>query len=171
MVMVMMINSLVKIIALLIWLNTLTPRQNGHYFAAKKSKAFSLMKIFIFWLKFHWNLFPWFRSNQQQQKTLVQYMALHWTGNKPQSEPIIVSLLTHKHQWVNTWHFREWTRSHFTNILWVHNWNLLKNSLCSTLILKIQWNNNLHLSWHMTCANLWHDRVIIFPYEIWTISS
>ena len=35
-------------------LNTLSSGQNGHHFF----KCFSLIKMFEFWLKFHWNVFP-----------------------------------------------------------------------------------------------------------------
>ena len=38
--------------------NTLRPGRNKRHFAYDVSNAFSWMKIFEFWWKFHWNLFP-----------------------------------------------------------------------------------------------------------------
>ena len=62
------------------------------------SNAFSWMKMFEFRLKFHWSLFP------RIQLTLCQIMAWRRTGDKPLSEPMMVSLITHicvtRPQWV-----------------------------------------------------------------------
>ena len=61
------------------------------------SNAFSWMKMFEFRLRFHWSLFP------RVQLTIFQ----HWfrSGDKPLSEPMMVSLLTDIcvtwPQWVN----------------------------------------------------------------------
>ena len=52
--------------------------------------VFSWMKMFEFWFKFHWSCVP-----DGQLKALVQIMAWHWKGDKPLSEPMMVSLLTH----------------------------------------------------------------------------
>ena len=61
------------------------------------SNAFSLMKILEFRLRFHWSLFL--------RVQLVQIMAWRRSGDKPLSEPMMVSLLTHicvtRPQWVN----------------------------------------------------------------------
>ena len=63
------------------------------------SSAFSWMKMFEFRLKFHWPLF--LRVNIP---TLVQVMAWCRPGDKPLSEPMMVSLSTHicvtRPQWV-----------------------------------------------------------------------
>ena len=57
------------------------------------SKPFSWMKMHEFCLRFHWNLFH-------------QMMAWHRSGDKPLSEPMMVSLLMHicvtRPQWVNS---------------------------------------------------------------------
>ena len=68
------------------------------------SNAFSWTKMYEFWLKFHWSLFlsfqlttslPWFRK----------YLGVDH-GDKPVSEPMLVSLLMHicvtQPQWVKT---------------------------------------------------------------------
>ena len=63
------------------------------------SNAFFLMKMFKFWLRFHWSLFP-----INNIPALVQIMAWRRPGDKPLSEPMMVSLLTHicvtRPQWV-----------------------------------------------------------------------
>ena len=57
------------------------------------SNAFSWMKMFKFRLRFHWSLFP--RVQLTIFQALVQIMAWHRPGDKPLSEPMMVSLLTH----------------------------------------------------------------------------
>ena len=54
------------------------------------SNAFPWMKMCEFRLRFHWILFP-----MVQLTTLVQIMAWLQPGDKPLSEPMMVSLLTH----------------------------------------------------------------------------
>ena len=60
--------------------------------------AFTWMKMYKFWLRFHWSLFP---------RALVQIMAWHRPGDKPLSEPMMVSLLMHicvtRPQWVKNY--------------------------------------------------------------------
>ena len=61
--------------------------------------AFYWVKLFDFLLKCHWSLFPWF-----QLTAWVQVMAWRRSGDKPLSERMMVSLLTHicvtRPQWV-----------------------------------------------------------------------
>ena len=68
------------------------------------SNAFSWMKIYWFLLRFHWSLFP--KCPTENIPALVQIMAWHWSGDRPLSEPMMVSLLMHicvtLPQWVNT---------------------------------------------------------------------
>ena len=56
-----------------------------------------------FWLKFHWSIF---QSPINNIPSLVQIMAWHRPGDKPLSEPLMDSLLTHicatQPQWVNS---------------------------------------------------------------------
>ena len=57
------------------------------------SNAFSLMKMLKFRLNFHWSLVPKVRINNIP--ALVQIMAWRRPGDKPLSEQMMVSLLTH----------------------------------------------------------------------------
>ena len=67
--------------------------------------AFCWMKMFEFRIKFHWSLFPGFQLTINNIPTLVQVMAWCRPGDKPLSEPMMVSSLTHicvtRPQWVN----------------------------------------------------------------------
>ena len=85
-------------------LNTLRPRQMDAISQTTFSNAFSWMKMFEFRLKFHWSLFPWVQLTIFQS-AMVQIMAWCRPGDKPLSEPMMVSLLTHicvtRPQWVN----------------------------------------------------------------------
>ena len=66
------------------------------------SNAFSWMKMLEFRLRFHWSLF--LRVQINNNPALVQIMAWRRPGDKPLSEPMMVSLLTHicvtRPQWV-----------------------------------------------------------------------
>ena len=61
----------------------------GAMFQTTMSNAFSYMKMYKFWLRFHWILFP-----MKNFPALVQMMAWHWPGDKPLSEPMMVSKFT-----------------------------------------------------------------------------
>ena len=66
------------------------------------SNAFSWMKMFQLRLKVHWSLFP--KGPINTIPSLVKIMASHRSGEKPLSEPMLVSLPTHicvtRPQWV-----------------------------------------------------------------------
>ena len=86
-------------------LNTLRPRQMDTLFQTTFANGFSWMKMYEFPLKFHWSLFvP--RGPISNIPTLVEIMAWHLPGDKPLSQPMIVSLLTNicvtRPQWVNS---------------------------------------------------------------------
>ena len=55
--------------------------------------AFSLMKMYEFHLRFHLNVFP--KGQINNIPALVQMMVCRRPGNKPLSEPMMVSLLMH----------------------------------------------------------------------------
>ena len=57
------------------------------------SNAFSWMKMLAFRLRFHWSLFQRFQINDIP--SWVQIMAWRRSGDKPLSEPMMVSLSTH----------------------------------------------------------------------------
>ena len=75
------------------------------------SRAFSSMKIIVFWLNFHWNMLA--RVQLTNNPALVQIMAWRRSGDKPLSETMMISLPTHisvtRPQWVNllSTHIRE----------------------------------------------------------------
>ena len=69
-------------------INTLRPRKMAAISQTMFSNAFSWMKIFEFCSRFHWRLFLNIPS-------LVQIMAWRRPADKPLSEPMMVSLLTH----------------------------------------------------------------------------
>ena len=75
--------------------NTLRPRQNGRYFAEDIFKCIFLNENAWISLKISLNI-----------PALVQIMAWRRPGDKPLSEPMMVSLLMHicvtRPQWVNT---------------------------------------------------------------------
>ena len=87
-------------------LNTLRPRQMDAIWQTTFSNAFSWMKMFEFLLNFHWVLFKFVPTGQINNiPALVQIMAWRRPGDKPLSEPMMVSLPTHicvtRPQWVN----------------------------------------------------------------------
>ena len=82
--------------------NTLRRRQNGRHFPDGIFKCMFLIKMYEFRLRFHWSLFLIIPIISIP--TLVQIMAWCRSGDKPLSEPVMVSLLTHicvtRPQWV-----------------------------------------------------------------------
>ena len=84
-------------------INTLRPRQNGHHFADDIFK-----RIFLndnIWIQIQISKFvP--KGSINNIPALVKIMAWRRPGDKPLSEPMMVSLLTHicvtRPQWVNT---------------------------------------------------------------------
>ena len=85
------------------WVNTLGPRQNGYHFADYIFKCIFLNENAWVSLKISLKFVPKVQINNIP--ALVQTMAWRWPGNKPLSEPMMVSLLTHicvtRPQWVN----------------------------------------------------------------------
>ena len=65
------------------------------------SNPFFWIKMFEYWLRFHWSLFL-----RVQLAIMVQIMAWRRPGDKPLSEPMMVTLLTHicltRPQWINS---------------------------------------------------------------------
>ena len=83
--------------------NTLRPRQNGRHFADAIFKCIFLNENARISLKISLEFVPKVRINNIP--ALVQIMAWRRPGDKPLSEPMMVSLLTHicitRPQWVN----------------------------------------------------------------------
>ena len=85
-----------------LYLNTLRPRQNGRYFADDIFKCIFLNENAWILLKISLKFVPKVRISNIP--ALVQIMAWRRPGDKPLSEPVMVSLLTHiyvaRPQWV-----------------------------------------------------------------------
>ena len=84
--------------------NTLRPRQNGRRFADDTFKRIFLDENVRISIKISLKFVP--KGPINNNPALVQIMAWRRSGDKPLSEPIMVSLLTHicvtRPQWVNT---------------------------------------------------------------------
>ena len=85
------------------WVNSLRPRQNGRHFTDDVFKCIFLNENVWISPKISLMLVPKVRHNNIS--ALGQIMAWHRSGDKPLSEPMIVSLLTYicvtRPQWVN----------------------------------------------------------------------
>ena len=86
-----------------LWVNTLRPRQNGRRFADDTFKCISLNENARISIKISLKFVP--KGLVNNNPALVQIMAWRRSGDKPLSEPMMVSLLTHicvtRPQWVN----------------------------------------------------------------------
>ena len=84
--------------------NTARPRRNRRLFPDDILIAFSWTKMFKLRLIFYWSLFP--EGPINEFTALVQIMVCRRPGEKPLSEPWMVSLLTHicvaQPQWVKS---------------------------------------------------------------------
>ena len=84
-------------------LNTLRLRQNGRHFADDTFKRIFLNENVRISIKISLKFLP--KGPINNNPALVQIMAWRRSGNKPLSEPMMVSLLTHicfsRPQWVN----------------------------------------------------------------------
>ena len=101
------------------WVNTLRPRQNGRHFADGIFKCISLNENVWISIKISFNFVP--KGPINNIPALVQIMAWRRSGDKPLSEPMMVSLPTHicvtRPQWVNTANMATNIGKHF-KILW-----------------------------------------------------
>ena len=117
---------------LMVWLNTLRLRQNCCHFADDLSNVFSWMKIYQFCL--------WFVTKARINNilALVQIMAWCRPGNKPLSELMMVSLLTHicvtQPQWVKANKHKAITWTNVDQDLWYHTASVGHNELISISI-------------------------------------
>ena len=84
------------------WVNTLRQRQNGCHFADNIFKCIFLNENVWIPIKISLKFVP--KGPINNIPAMVQIMAWHRPGNKPLSEPMVVSLLTHicitRPQWV-----------------------------------------------------------------------
>ena len=104
------------------------------------SSTFSWMKMFEFRLKFHWSML--LKGLNDNILALVQIMAWRRPGDKPLSEPMMFSLLTHicvtRPQWVNNGmaylveilsHRRQGSGNHYIEQLVQERCNFIANAL------------------------------------------
>ena len=88
------------------WVNTLRPRQNGHHFTDDIFKCTFMNENVWLMIKISLKFVPKCPTNNIP--ALVQIMAWCQPGNKPLSEPMMVSLLLHiyvtRPQWVKEQH-------------------------------------------------------------------
>ena len=86
------------------WLNTLRPKQNGRHFADDTSKRIFLNENVWISIQISLKFVP--KGPINNIPALVQMMAWRRSGDKPLSEPMMVSLPTHicvtRPHWVNT---------------------------------------------------------------------
>ena len=86
---------------------TLRPRQNGCHFADNIFKCAFLNENIWISINISQNFAP--KGQINNITALVQVMAWHWPGDKPLSEPMIVSLLTHlSHSASMFWFIKTW---------------------------------------------------------------
>ena len=117
--------------------NTLRPRQNGRHFADDIFKYIFLNENVWIPIKISLKFVPkgWINNIP----ALVPMMAWRRPGDKPLSEPMLISLLTHicvtRPQWVKKhigkkrhllWHFYVWHTGKFTFFLTISNNNINK---------------------------------------------
>ena len=85
------------------WVNTLRPRQNGRCLADDTFKRIFFNENVRISIKISLKFVP--KGPINNNPALVHIMAWRWSGDKPLSEPIMISLMTHicitRPQWVN----------------------------------------------------------------------
>ena len=94
----------IKTMAVIPYINTLRPRQDGRHFADDTSKRIFLNENVWIPIKISLKFVP--KGPINNNPALVQIMAWRRSGDKPLSEPMMASLLTHirvtRPQWVNS---------------------------------------------------------------------
>ena len=101
-------------------LNTLRQRQNGRHFADNIFKCIFLNENFWIPIKISLKFVP--KGQINKIPALVQIMVWRRPGNKPLSEPMVVSLPTHicviRPQWVKVMAWCPQTTNHYLNQSW-----------------------------------------------------
>ena len=108
--------------------NTLRPRQNGRRFADDTFKRIFLNENVRILIKISLKFVP--KGQINNIPALDQIMAWRRSGDKPLSEPMMVSLLTHicvtRPQWVNSLYSAEHYFSQKCQLWWWQRWNMDK---------------------------------------------
>ena len=137
-------------------LNTLRPRQNGRHFADDIFKCIFLNENV--WIPIKISLKFVLKGPINNIPSMVQIMAWRRPGEKPLSEPMMVSLPTHicvaRPQWVKTFHNR-W----MPNIINPHSQQYQCSKFCSEIMIIIcSWGFIRYLdyeSWQLRCYQSW----------------
>ena len=118
-------------------LNTLRPRQNGRHFADDIFKCIFVNENVWIPIKISLKFVP--KGPINNIPALVQIMAWRRAGDKPLSEPMLVSLPTlicvTRPQWVK-WTSTDQFHSHFLRLLY---WNQDNDTLVSLPAKQLQW--------------------------------
>ena len=128
------------------WVNTLRPRQNGRHFADDIFKWIFLNENVSIPIKIPMKFVP--KCPINNIPALVQIMAWRRPGDKPLSEPMMVSLTTHiyvtRPQWVN------WVNNypiddlpHLVGYFLNRRWPVFNSTLMNTILWK--YISNCHL--------------------------
>ena len=81
------------VLYLMVYVNTLSPRQNGRHSADNLFKCIFLNENIWILINISLNFVP--KGPINNIPALVQIIAWHWPGDKPLSEPLLVSLPKH----------------------------------------------------------------------------
>ena len=124
-------------IPVMIHLNHLPQDKMAAILQTASSNAFSWMKNFVFWFKFHWNLF--LRVQLTIRQHWFRRQAITWINGGPVHRRIYIYICNTRRRWVN-WHIRN------IKTLWVNKWYLIPcDHLVSSFIC-----DQLLWPWNMT---------------------
>ena len=149
-------GSLITVGAVMWSFNTLRPRQDGRHFPDDIFKCIFLNENARISLKKSLKFVPKVRINNIP--ALVQIMAWRRTGDKPLSEPMVVSLLTHicvtRPQWVNIHYVgslnKLWNKS--SSLRWVETlWRS-----CDVTIMMRQYSLEHHIRINGNRCQIFH---------------
>ena len=151
------------------WVNTLRPRQNGRHFADAIFKCIFLNENA--WISLEISLKFVLKVRINNIPTLVQIMAWRRPGDKPSSEPVMVSLLTHicitRPQWVNLcWLYGVDSKQMTSNGSWCIG---IKGEMSGTVCVTFTWDIYIYIwvvySFCLFCCLF----IIVTWWYIWCI--
>ena len=123
--------------------NTFRPRQNGRRFADDTFKRIFLNKNVRISIKISLKFVP--KGPINNNPALVQIMAWHRSGDKPLSEPMMVSLPG-----------RGWHLIYVRTSIWV------ALVVLRTPYVDLVYRENLGMDWHIFTFRCWFDRAMPF---------
>ena len=133
-------------------INTLRPRQNGCHFADATFNRIFVNENVLILIKFSLKFVP--KGPINNIPALVQMMACRRSGDKPLSETVVVSLLTHicvtQPQWINKYTDRLWFSRPLLNVVYFIACRQTGNNLLSEAITV---NRRPVVWWLWTCMS------------------